>query len=93
VTDATMQPWIKVNGSRGYAKLTSLVSGVASVEQVDPHSGNGMVTITFNDGKVAVTESTQADIDAAQDALAFNAARREGQAMSYDEFMRESSGG
>jgi hypothetical protein len=89
MSDATMQPWVKVNGSQGYAKLTSLVSGVAEILPVDPHSPNGMVTITFNDGKVAVTESTQADIEAAQDALAFNAARREGQAMSYDEFMRK----
>lgn len=72
----------------GFAKLTSLVAGVDQITQLDPASENMLVEVRFRDGKIAITRSTQADIDAAQDALAFNAARREGQAMSYDEFMR-----
>lgn len=48
-----------------FARLTSLVSGVAEIRQADPTSNNGLVAITFNDGSVAITETTQADIDAA----------------------------
>ena len=77
----------------GFAKLTSLVSGVDQITQLDPASENMIVEVRFKDGKIAITRSTQADIDAAQDALAHNAAKREGPAMSYDEFMRKSSGG
>jgi hypothetical protein len=68
----------------GFAKLTSLVSGVVKIEQVD-----SMVYVTFGDGNVAICEPKQDDIEAARDALEHNAARREGQAMSYDEFMRD----
>ena len=46
---------------RQLAKLTSLVSGVVKIEQVDR-----MVYVTFGDGSVAITETTQADIDAAK---------------------------
>ena len=46
--------------SRQLAKLTSLVSGVVKIEQVDR-----MVYVTFGDGNVAICEPTQADIDAA----------------------------
>jgi hypothetical protein len=82
----------------GFAKLVDLVSGVETITQLDPASENRIVEVTFGTGKIAITSTTQADIDAAQDALAYNAARREGQAMSYDEFMqkltsRKSSGG
>ena len=46
--------------SRQLAKLTSLVSGVVKIEQVDR-----MVYVTFGDGNVAICEPKQADIDAA----------------------------
>lgn len=45
---------------RQLAKLTSLVSGVVDIKQVDR-----MVYVTFGDGNVAITETTQDDIDAA----------------------------
>ena len=42
------------------AKLTSLVSGVVEIKQVDR-----MVYVTFGDGNVAICEPKQDDIDAA----------------------------
>jgi hypothetical protein len=81
---------VRISGREpGFARLTSLVSGVVKIEQIDPSSINRMVKVTFGDGSTAWLEPTQADIDAAQDALAHNAARREGQATNYGEFMRD----
>lgn len=45
---------------RQLAKLTSLVSGVVDIKQVDR-----MVYVTFGDGSVAICEPKQDDIDAA----------------------------
>ena len=49
----------------GFAKLTSLVSGVDQITQLDPASENVLVEVRFRDGKIAITRSTQDDIDAA----------------------------
>jgi hypothetical protein len=66
MTDATMSPIVRISGREpGLARLTSLVSGVVAIEQIDPSSINRMVCVTFGDGSTAWLETTQADIDAA----------------------------
>ena len=52
------------NVKRQLAKLTSLVSGVVDIKQIDR-----MVYVTFGDGSVAICEPKQADIDAAVNML------------------------